>query len=155
MSKPEQTEARKPRKARSTQEGGYMYVKGNLYARIQYFDERGVRKSKTKAVPSGRKTDVWKAVREMRDELNNHGEETLNADKMTFLELAAKYKAARVFPAIIIDGHKVAGLKSYRYVNMTAESVSENAGKYGKFLDKKFAEIKAAEKPIIQTGMIG
>jgi len=116
MSKPEQTETKKPRKARSTQEGGYMYVKGNLYARIQYFDEKGVRKSKTKAVPSGRKTDVWKAVREMRDELNNHGEETLNANKMTFLELAEKYKAARVFPAIIIDGHKVAGLKSFKPV---------------------------------------
>jgi len=64
-------------------------------------------------VLSGKITDVWKEVRKMRDELNQHGEETLNADKMTFLELAEKYKESKVFPAIIKDGHKVAGLKSH------------------------------------------
>jgi len=35
-------------------------------------------------VPGGRITDVWKEVWAMHDELNQHGEETLNADKVTF-----------------------------------------------------------------------
>src|SRR5215204_5257340 len=101
MSKLEQTtDTEKVRKPRSTQQGGFMYVKGNLYARIQYFDEKGNRKSKTRRIESGKKSDVWKAVREMRNELEQHGEETLNADKMTFLDLAEKYKESKVFKAI-------------------------------------------------------
>ncbi len=106
---------KKPRRARS-REGGYKWMKGNLYARIQYQDDTGKLKEKLRRVASGKITDVWKEVRAMRDELNQHGEETLNADKMTFLILAEKYKEAKVFPAIIKDGHKVAGLKSHKPV---------------------------------------
>ncbi|MCA1639704.1 MAG: hypothetical protein LC768_15475 [Acidobacteria bacterium] len=65
----------------------------------------------------------------MRDELNQHGEETLNADKMTFLTLAEKYKEAKVFPAIIKDGHKVAGLKSHKPVETYVKIASEHFGK--------------------------
>lgn len=117
MSKPQiEVETERQRKPRSTQQGGFMYVKGKLYARIQYFDEKGNRKSKTRPIPSGKKKDVWTAVREMRNELEQHGEETLNADKMTFRELAEKYKESKVFQAIIKDGRKVAGLKSVKPV---------------------------------------
>ncbi len=65
----------------------------------------------------------------MRDELNQHGEETLNTDKMTFLTLAEKYKEAKVFPAIIKDGHKVAGLKSHNPVETYVKIASEHFGK--------------------------
>lgn len=106
---------KKSRRARS-REGGYKWMKGNLQARIQYQDDTGKLKEKLRRVPSGKITDVWKEVRAMRDELNQHGEETLNADKMTFLTLAEKYKESKVFPAIIKDGHKVAGLKSHKPV---------------------------------------
>jgi integrase len=130
MSKLEQTaKIKSPRKPRSTQQGGLMYVKGNLYARIQYFDEKGNRKSKTKPIPSGKKTDAWKAVREMRKELEQYGEETLNADKMTFLELAEKYKKDKVFEAIIKDGRKVSGLKSVKPVETYVKIASEYFGK--------------------------
>lgn len=120
--------AKKPRRARS-REGGYKWMKGNLYARIQYQDDTGRQKEKLRRVESGKMLDVWKLVREMRDELNQHGEETLNADKMTFLELAEKYKEAKVFPAIIKNGHKVAGLKSVKPVETYVKIASEHFGK--------------------------
>ncbi|MGI8470062.1 MAG: hypothetical protein ACR2N3_16605 [Pyrinomonadaceae bacterium] len=91
-----------------------MRIKGKLYARIQYADEGGKRKSKTRPVPSGKITDVWQVVAEMRRELEHHGEEALLSDKMTFEQLAEKYAAAKVFPPTIKDGKKIAGLKSYR-----------------------------------------
>ncbi len=119
---------KKERRARS-REGGYKWMKGNLYARIQYQDDTGKLKEKLRRVRSGKITDVWKEVRAMRDELNQHGEETLNADKMTFLSLAEKYKEAKVFPAIIKDGHKVAGLKSYKPVETYIKIASEHFGK--------------------------
>ena len=119
---------KKPRRTRS-REGGYKMMKGNLYARIQYQDDTGKLKEKLRRVPSGKITDVWKEVRAMRDELNQHGEETLNADKMTFLTLAEKYKEAKVFPAIIKDGHKVAGLKSHKPVETYVKIASEHFGK--------------------------
>ena len=104
-------------------------MKGNLYARIQYQDDTGKLKEKLRRVPSGKLTDVWKAVRAMRDELNQHGEETLNADKMTFLSLSEKYKEAKVFAAIIKDGHKVAGLKSHKPVETYVKIAVEHFGK--------------------------
>ena len=119
---------KKERRARS-REGGYKMMKGNLYARIQYQDDTGKLKEKLRRVPTGKITDVWKEVRAMRDELNQHGEETLNADKMTFLALAEKYKEAKVFPAIIKDGHKVAGLKSYKPVETYVKIAIEHFGK--------------------------
>ncbi|MFN2393621.1 MAG: integrase [Pyrinomonadaceae bacterium] len=119
---------KKTRRARS-REGGYKWMKGNLYARIQYQDDTGKLKEKLRRVPSGKITDVWKAVRQMRDELTQHGEETLNADKMTFLALAEKYKEAKVFPAIIKDGHKVAGLKSHKPVETYVKIASAYFGK--------------------------
>lgn len=125
---PAKKETQKKRRSRS-REGGYKWMKGNLYARIQYQDEAGKQKEKLRRVPSGKITDVWKAVRVMRDELNEHGEETLRADKMTFIELAEKYKESKVFPAIIKDGHKVAGLKSHKPVETYVKIASEYFGK--------------------------
>jgi integrase len=126
---PSEATEKKKRRPRSTHEGGYKWMKGNLYARIQYQDEAGKLKEKLRRIHSGKITDVWKEVRTMRDELNQHGEETLNADKMTFLELAEKYKASKVFPAILKDGHKVAGLKSHKPVETYVKIASEHFGK--------------------------
>lgn len=119
---------KKVRRSRS-REGGYKRMKGILYARIQYTDESGKQKEKLRPVPSGKVSDVWKAVREMRDELNHFGEETLLADRMTLTELADRYQKAKVFPAVIREGHKVAGLKSYKPVLTYVKIAKEHFGK--------------------------
>jgi hypothetical protein len=78
---------KRPRRNRS-REGGYKRMKGNLYARIQYVDEFGKSKEKLRRVPSGKIKDVWTEVRRMREELNNFGDETLQSDKLTLIDLA-------------------------------------------------------------------
>lgn len=126
---PLQSTSKKKQRNRSTHQGGPMWVKGKLYARIQYFDEKGLRKSKTRRIESGKITDVWIEVKKMRDELNHHGEESLNSDKMTFADLADLYKREKVHPAIIKDGHKIAGLKSYKPVETYVKIAVEYFGK--------------------------
>lgn len=124
----EQNIETKERRARS-REGGWRIMKGNLYARIQYQDDTGKQKEKLRRVPTGKKSDVWKIVRDMRDELSQHGEETLNADKMTFADLCEKYEESKAIPAIIKDGHKVAGLKSLKPVKTYIKIAKDYFGK--------------------------
>jgi integrase len=119
----------KPARRKRSREGGYRWMKDKLYARIQYVDESGRRRDKVRQVRSGKITDVWKEVRQMRDELNHLGEETLHSDRMTLSELADKYKEAKVFPAVIRDGHKVAGLKSHKPVLTYIKIAKEHFGK--------------------------
>lgn len=117
MSKQEQADFQtltKPRRKRSTLHGGHFSNRGKLFARIQYFDHNGKRKSKARVVPSGKVADVRKIIAEMRRELEQHGEEALLSDKMTFEQLAERYRTTKVFPAQIKDGKKIGGLKSYR-----------------------------------------
>lgn len=119
---------KKPRRNRS-REGGYKRMKGNLYARIQYADESGKQKEKLRRVPSGKISDVWVEVRKMRDELNHFGEETLHSDKITLSNLADEYQKAKVFAAVIKDGHKVAGLKSHKPVLTYIRIAKEHFGR--------------------------
>ncbi len=108
-----ENEQEKPKRKRNRdRDGSYRIISGILYARIQYQDESGKQKEKVRRADS--KTDAWKKVREMRDELKDHGEEVLLSDNMTFKYLAEKYRAAKVFPAEIKDGKKIGGLKSYK-----------------------------------------
>jgi integrase len=120
---------RKRARRNRSREGGYKRMKGNLYARIQYTDEAGKQKEKLRRVPSGKISDVWLEVRKMRDELNHFGDETLQSDKLTFGNLADEYQKAKVFKAVIKDGHKVAGLKSHKPVLIYVRIAKEYFGR--------------------------
>jgi integrase len=102
-------------------------VKGHLYARFQYNDESG--KIREKLKPLTDKRNARAVVEGMRRELETHGEETLQADKVTFKDLAEKYKKAKVFPAVIRDGIKVSGLKSHKPVETYVKIASLFFGK--------------------------
>jgi integrase len=104
-------------------------MKGNLYARLQYTDDLGRSKEKLRRIKSGKISDVRDELRNMRDELSNRGEETLRADKMTFSELAENYKKSKVFPAVVREGLKVAGLKSHKPVLTYVKIASEYFGR--------------------------
>jgi integrase len=85
-------------------------IKGNLYARLQYQDESGKWKEKLKPITDKRTAN--RIVEEMRRELELHGQETLNSDKLTFRELAEKYEEIKLVPASYQDGVKVSGKRS-------------------------------------------
>ncbi len=86
--------------------------KGKMYARIQYFGEGGKRHDKEREARN--RKHARELIAEMRAELGNHGETVLNEHRMTFRDLAAIYEKQKLVPAVIVDGRKVAGLRSYR-----------------------------------------
>lgn len=118
---------------------------GSLYARLQYKDETGKRREKYRVIADKRKART--AVDKMRQELETHGSDTLQADKVTFKQLAEKYKKAKVFPAIIVDGVKVGGLKSFKpvetYVKIALEYFGEKHVRSIKSSDiEKFKQLR-------------
>jgi integrase len=99
------------RKKKRSTEGSIKTVNGYMYARIQWIDETtGKRKEKLRRAKN--RTEARKYIKEMVSELENHGEEILNADKMTFKELAAKYEQTKLIPAVFQNGIKVLGKRS-------------------------------------------
>jgi integrase len=96
-------------------------IKGNLYARLQYQDERGKWKEKLKPISDKRTAN--RVVEEMRRELEVHGQETFNSDKLTFKELAEKYEEVKLIPATYQDGVKVSGKRSIAPVKSALNSL--------------------------------
>jgi len=85
---------------------------GKIYARLQYTDDTGVKREKYKSITD--KRTARSIVEKMRQELEDHGSETLQSDKMTFAELAEKYKTTKLIQAVYVDGVKVAGRRSIK-----------------------------------------
>lgn len=92
--------------------GGIKTIKGNLYARVQYTDEiSGKRKEKLR--PANNRTHARDLIKEMRRELENGGQATLESDKVTFKQIAEEYQKIRLVAPVFQNGIKVAGLRSY------------------------------------------
>src|SRR6476620_4813744 len=98
------------RKQRRNREGSVYEYKGKIYARIQFIGDDGTRKDKKVIVESRKK--ARERVKELKGDLDAHGEVVLDAQRMTFAELAAKYEKQKLIPAVVVDGRKVAGLRS-------------------------------------------
>jgi len=95
--------------------GGSVYeYKGKLYARIQYVDETGKKKDKKVLIKSGKREDARKEFTKLRKKLKEHGEVALDSHNKTFKELATEYKDTYLQPAVIRNGKKEAGLRSYK-----------------------------------------
>lgn len=85
---------------------------GKIYARIQYFGEDGKRHDKERV--ARHRKHAREMIKAMRAELEGHGETALDSHRMTFRDLAAIYGKQKLVPAVIVDGRKFAGLRSYR-----------------------------------------
>lgn len=113
------------RKKSRKKDGSIKTINGKLYARIQYIDETtGRRKERTKRADN--RTEAWKFVKEMRNELQNHGENVLHSDKMTFQELAEKYEKVKIVEAVYSDGRKVSGLRSTKPLKSALKPLLEH-----------------------------
>jgi integrase len=108
--KTETEEQAQPAKRKRAARRYWVEIKGNLYARLQYRDDDGKRRVKYKKITD--KRTAQKIVSEMRKELEDHGAETLQSDKMTFIELAEKYQKLKLVPAVYSNGVKVSGKRS-------------------------------------------
>ncbi len=112
-------------------------VKGNLYARLQYKDETGKWKEKLK--PISDKRTARSVVEEMRRELNEYGTETIQSDKLTFLEITKRYEETKLIKAKYSNGVKIAGRRSLGPVKSALNSLSDYFG------NKKIRTIKASD----------
>ncbi len=112
-------------------------IKGNLYARLQYKDEKGKWREKLK--PISDKRTARSVVEEMRRELTDFGTETIQSDKLSFLNLAEKYKESKLTKAKYSNGVKVSGRRSLGPVKSALKALLEYFG------DKKIRSIKASD----------
>lgn len=101
-------------------------INGNLYARFQYKTDTGTSKEKYKPITD--KRSAKRAVDEMRRELEEHGEDTLRSDKLTFAGLAAVYAEQKILPAKYSNGIKVSGRRSLIPVRSSLKTLIQYFG---------------------------
>ena len=105
----------------------YWVVKNkNLYARFQYTDGSG--KTKDKYRPISDKRLARGAVEEMRRELEVHGTDILDSEKLKFEELAEKYKETKLVEAQYVDGVKVSGRRSLKPLQPVLKALIDHFG---------------------------
>lgn len=115
------------RKKKRNYDGGTKTIKGILYARVQYVDATGKRREKLR--PADSKSHARRLIKEMRNELETGGEETIQADRLTFQLLSDKYEKTRLTPAVILDGYKVSGLRSAKNTKVYLKPLREYFGR--------------------------
>lgn len=101
-------------------------VKTIWYARITYFDG-GKRKQQCQKALN--KSDAKERIKQMYRELDDHGEETLNAARMTFAQLADYYKKKYLIVPQYVDGRKIEGLRSLDSVISRWTTIKDYFGK--------------------------
>ena len=112
-------------------------IKGHLYARLQYKNEVG--KWKEKLHPISDKRTALRVVEEMRRELENHGQEALEADKMMFAGLVATYDNTKLVAATYENGIKISGKRSIAPVKSSLKPLLQY------FEKRKIRSIKASD----------
>jgi integrase len=108
--------------------GGVKTVKGKLYARVQYIDEiTGKRKEKLR--PAKNRTAARDIIKEMRRELEQGGQTSLESDKLTFNQVAEKYEKIKLIPPVFQNGIKITGKRSYKNEISMLKPLKEFFGK--------------------------
>ena len=124
---------------------------GTFTARVQHIDDNGKRKEFTKTVSS--KREAWQAVKAMRKNLEDHGEQILKADKITFKDLADKFTKTCVVPAMYQGGKKIHGRKSIQPVISNIKALVNGFGnkaiKNIKPSDIEAYKVKRLETPVV------
>jgi len=92
---------------------GYVYECGHKwYARFDYTDELGKRRTIRRLAPSESKAK--QLLERLLDEYRRRGEQALDGEKMSFADLATYYEDTYLIAPEYVDGRKVAGLRDYR-----------------------------------------
>lgn len=105
----------------------YRIRNGKIYARITYYDEQGRRKDVMRLAES--RAHAKELAAQMRQELKDHGERIVDADKLKFEDLAGYYETDKVKPAQYHEGRKVAGLRSLQSVKYALKTLKAHFGR--------------------------
>jgi len=102
---------------------------GLWHARVRWTDEETGALRDKKFAPARTKGEAEKLIKAFKDELETHGGVMVDAAKMTFAQLAKHYEETRLIPAKIINGRKIAGVKSLATAKSALKSLVEGFGK--------------------------
>lgn len=87
---------------------------GNWVARVSYKNTNG---KKTAIQRTGKtKAEAKKLLKELLEKFENGGRETIDAEKLTFNDLADYYEKQYVKPAKFVDNRKIEGMRNYKKV---------------------------------------
>jgi integrase len=100
---------------------------GRWYGRVRYTTAEGKRKDLW--LPAKNKSNASELVQEKLQELKEHGEKSIDASRMTFLELADYFESHFIVAAQYVDGRKVAGRRSLRGLKAQLEAMKDFFGK--------------------------
>jgi site-specific recombinase XerD len=102
--------------------------RGGIFARVTYTDERGKRRELERR--ANNRTQAKELIKQMLRDLDDHGENLLDAERMTFSDLAGYYEKNYLLKPEYIDGRKVAGLRSYDSVKSRLEVLKNHFGRH-------------------------
>lgn len=97
------------------------------YARITFYDDSGKRVEKRRKADN--KTHAKDLCKQMLRELDDHGEQTLDAAQMTFGELADHYEKDYLNEPVYVDSRKVSGMRSSYDMKLKLKILKNHFGK--------------------------
>lgn len=100
--------------------------KGRIYARLTYTGADGKRHDLTRRAAD--KQDAKRIIRELLTGLEEKGERSIEASRVTFADLAQRYSLTKVKPAEYRNGRKIAGMRDHKTVAGYVRILSEHFG---------------------------
>ncbi|MBS1806824.1 MAG: tyrosine-type recombinase/integrase [Acidobacteria bacterium] len=110
--------------AKARRERHWRVIDGQLYARYVWTDDNGKRREKHLKAES--KAHARELYNKMRRELQEHGERLLDAERMTFKDLADEYEKSHLQPAEFASDRKISGLRSYKSPRAFLKTLTEH-----------------------------
>lgn len=100
---------------------------GKLYARVRFKDETGKPRDVWRVADS--RTHARQIIRQLLQEIESSTAATLDAAQMTFAELADRFIAECLKPAVYVQGRKVEGVRSVIPARVAVEALRAHFGK--------------------------
>jgi integrase len=102
--------------------------RGGIFARVTFIDDRGKRREIERLATN--RSDAKELIKDMLRDLDDHGENLLDAANMSFRQLAEHFEKNYLTEPEYVDGRKVAGLRSYYGLRIRLGMLKEYFGKH-------------------------
>ncbi len=102
-------------------------IESRLFARVGYTDDQGKRHDVVRAAES--RTNARELIREILRDLEEHGAQAFDAERMTFADLAKHFETHYLKDAQYVDGRKIAGVRSLKPALAAVRPLKETFGK--------------------------